>query len=24
LFTELKGGAYGSPSVRLIVGYNFR
>ncbi len=24
LFTELKAGAYGSPSLRLIVGYNFR
>lgn len=24
LFTELKAGAYGSPSLRVIVGYNFR
>jgi hypothetical protein len=24
LFTELKGGAYGSPSVKLLVGYSFR
>jgi len=24
LFTELKAGAYGSPSLRFIVGYNFR
>jgi len=23
LFTELKAGVYGSPSLRIIVGYNF-